>query len=225
LSASNLPVFGSDTRRDVPQIVTMSTVDGARLWDVRRELVVRWDLPREIAVLSAAFSGDGRLVTGSRDGASRTWNVRTGKDAGLTLYRETEPVWTAFSRDGSRLLTRLADGAIRIWDLPAGSPADAPDLADLAETVTGHALDTAGIRHLERSGALAELRNRAARQPPGESFADTLAHWLFADPATRTISPVSRITVPEYVARLRREGESGEREAMRLFPWLSPARR
>ena len=223
--ALNLPLFGQDEQRHGLQIVTMSTVDAARLWDVWPEPAVRWELPREIAVLSAAFSGDGRLVTGSRDGASRTWNVRTGKDAGLTLDRDTEPVWTAFSRDGSRIVTLATDGVARIWDVPAGSPGDAPALADLAETVTGHALDSAGARHLERSGALAELRNRAARQPPGESFADTLAHWLFADPATRTISPTSRITVPEYVARLRREGESGEREAMRLFPWLSPARR
>jgi hypothetical protein len=110
--------------------------------------------------------------------------------------------------------------------VPAGSPGDAPALARLAEIVAGHAFDDgAGVNSLERSRALAELRSRSSRQPPGESFTDTLAHWLFADPATRTISPVSRITVPEYVARLRREGESGEREAMRLFPWLPPGRR
>jgi WD40 repeat protein len=186
---------------------------------------VRWDVPREIAVLATAFSGDGRLVTGSDDGASRTWNLRTGKDAGLTVHHDADPTWTAFGSNGSRIVTVATDGVARVWDVPMGGREDALKLAELAEAIGGHALDPAGGQDLRLRGGLAELRNRSARQPAGESFADALAHWLFADPATRTISPVSRITVPEYVARLRREGESGEREATRLFPWLSSGRR
>jgi WD40 repeat protein len=220
------PLFGRDEPRNSFQIVTTSTIDPARVWDIQPEPVVRWELPRDSGVRAAAFSGDGRLVTGSGDGTTRIWNVRTGKEAGLTLYRDVQPAWTAFSGNGSRIVTLATDGVARIWDVPAGSPGDAPALARLAEIVAGHAFDDgAGVNSLERSRALAELRSRSSRQPPGESFTDTLAHWLFADPATRTISPVSRITVPEYVARLRREGESGEREAMRLFPWLPPGRR
>jgi WD40 repeat protein len=225
LNAPNPPVSGTGTGRDVLQIVTMSTVEGARLWEARPAPVVRWDVPRQIAVLSAGFSGDGRLVTGSGDGASRTWNVRTGKDAGLTLHRDAEPTWTAFGSNSSRVVTVAADGVARVWDVPAGGRDDSEKLAELAEAIAGHALDPAGGPSLPRPGALAQLRNRSARQPTGESFAETLTQWLFADPATRTITPVSRITVPEYVARLRQEGEPGEREAMRLFPWLSAGRR
>ena len=220
LNASSPPLFGIGTRRDGSQIVTMSIVDGARLWEVRPRPVLRWDVPREIAVLSAAFSGDGRLVTGSEDGASRTWNVRTGKDAGLTVHRDAGLTWTAFGSNASRVVTMAADGVGRVWDVPRGTRGDSVALADIAEAVAGHAVDPTTGHYVRRSGALAELRNRAARQPTGESFAETLAHWLFSDPATRTITPVSRITVPEYVVQLRQEGASGEREAMRLFPWL-----
>jgi WD40 repeat protein len=222
LNASSPPLFGIGTRRGGAQIVTMSIVDGARLWEVRPRPVLRWDVPREIAVLSAAFSGDGRLVTGSEDGASRTWNLRTGKDAGLTLHRDAGLTWTAFGSNGSRVVTVAADGVARVWDVPQGSRDDSEALAEIAEAIAGHAVDPARGTYLRRSGALAELRNRAARQPTGESFAETLAHWLFSDPATRTITPVSRITVAQFLAQVRLEGGSGEREAMRLFPWLPP---
>ena len=215
--ARNLPVFGHDASRDALQIVTTSTTDVARVWDVRPEPVVRWELPRDRSIISASFSGDGRLVTASQDGTARIWNVRTGKETGLALHHSAELGWTQFSADSTRILTLAADGIVRIWDMPAGGRQDATALADLAEAVSGHALDASGVRHLESTGVLASLRNGATGKTSSDSFAGVLARWLFADPATRTISPLSRITVPEYVSRMRGDASS-VREAIRPLP-------
>lgn len=212
--ARNLPVFS----RSGSQVVTTSTTDVARVWDVRGEPVVRFELPREEAVLSAAFDGEGRLVTASQDGTARVRNVRTGEQAGLAVHHDTQLVWTVFSGNGSRILTLAADGIARIWDVPTGLREDALPLADLAEAIAGHSVDAAGVNHLENEKELADIRERAARAPSGNSFAASFMHWLFSDPATRTISPVSRIAVPEYVSRLITEGDPGWREARRLFP-------
>jgi WD40 repeat protein len=201
--APNLPVFGRDASRNELQIVTTSTSDGARVWDVWQEPVVRWVLARDRAVMSASFSGDGRLVTASQSGTARIWNVRTGKETGLALSHPVGLRWTQFSVDGARILMLTADGTVRIWDMPAGGRQDAEALVDLAEAVSGHALDASGVRHLDSTGVLASLRNGATGKTSSDSFAGALARWLFADPATRTISPLSRITVPEYVSRMR----------------------
>jgi WD40 repeat protein len=196
--ARNLPVFGRDPSRNALQVVTTSTTGAARVWDVRPEPVVRWELPRDRAVLSASVSNDGLMVTASQDGTARIWNGRTGKETGLVLHHGGELASASFSHDGARILTLGADGVARIWDLPAGAPGDAPRLAELAEAISGHQLDpSSAVLHLDSASVLASLRSRSAREGPNGSFASVLTQWLFADPMTRTISPLSRITVPE----------------------------
>jgi WD40 repeat protein len=201
--ARNLPVFSRNRPGDGLQLVTTSTIDAARVWDVSPELVARWELPRDRGVLAAAFSGDGRLVTAAQDGSARIWNVRTGQETGLVLHHGTELGWTTFSSDGSRILTLAADGIARLWDVPSGSREDAEALARLADAVSGHTLDAAGVHRLDKAEAQAAVRERAATPPSAGSFADTFERWLFADPATREISPLSRVTVPDDKARVR----------------------
>jgi WD40 repeat protein len=214
--AVNPPVFS--TRGS--EIVTTSADAVAWLWDVRGEPVLRGQLRHQAAVLSAAFSGDGRLVTGSQDGTARIWNVRTREEVGVALHHESEVGWTIFATDASRVLTLAADGTARIWDVPTGRPEDWSLLAELAEAVGGHFVDSdGGVNHIEdQPKRLAAVKSRGVQAPAGEPTAESFIQWLFADPATRTISPLSRITVPDYVARLLAEGESGRRDAMRLFP-------
>lgn len=72
-------------------------------------------------VLAAAFSPDGMLlVSASKDGAIRVWDVHTGM---MLRMFETEAVWVmalAFAPDGSTMLSGSDNGPLRMWDVRRG---------------------------------------------------------------------------------------------------------
>lgn len=210
------PLFSRD---GADLVVTSPT--GAWIWDVRATPVLRGALRSEAAILSAAFAPDGRLATGAEDGVARLWDVRTREEVGMPI-RHPGPVNAMSFRpdDGARLLTLAADGSVRIWDVPAGARDDADLLARLAEAVGGHIVmdDGTVARMPDQLERLDALRASAAFETAAPPSAAGFAYWLFADPAARTISPRSRITVPDWIARLSAEGGSGRREAAQLFP-------
>ncbi len=179
-----------------PAMATTSTADEAGVWDIGRAVpAVRWNLRRDDGVVAAGFSRDGRLVTASEDGTARLWNARTRQEVGLPLVHDTAVRWAAFSPDDTRVLTLAADGAARIWDAPTGAPDDQPLLAALAEGLGGHAVDeTGGVVRLPDAAAIrADLRNRVAGTSARPDSAVALGQWLFADPRTRTIAPLSAV--------------------------------
>jgi WD40 repeat protein len=223
LGAAIPPVFSAGGS----EVVVTSTTAVTSVWDVRGEPQWRGDLTQE-PLRSAAFSRDGRLVTASEDGTVLFWNLRTREKIGLALHHQAPVVSVLFSDDGSRILTMAGDGVARIWDVPVGRAEDASLLADMADAVGGHAIESAGaVDHItDQAQRLAAMRESAQRRLPGDASAASFRYWLFADPATRPISPLSQITVPEYVKRLIAEGDAGRREAARMFPARrEPARR
>jgi hypothetical protein len=201
------------------EVVVTSTTATPSLWDVRGEPEWRGALSKD-GVRSAAFSADGRLVTASEDGTIQFWNPRTQEKVGLALHHQGAAISAIFSGDGSRLLTLADDGVARIWDVPVGRPEDVPLLGEIADLISGHRVESASaVDHVEdRMNRLALMREAALRDPAPDSTGASFRRWLFGDPATRTVSPLSRITVPEYVSRLVAEGASGRREVERLFP-------
>jgi WD40 repeat protein/serine/threonine protein kinase len=76
-------------------------------------------------VASVAFSPDGlTLATGSRDGTTRLWNLRSARPQQTALLRGHLAVSAvAFAPDGKTLATGggYADGTLRFWGLPGGS--------------------------------------------------------------------------------------------------------
>jgi WD40 repeat protein len=227
LAAIGGPIRHDDARHNPPifspdgtYLVTVSPT-GTWIWDVRRDPVLAGGLSEDAAVLKATFSPDGRLATGSAEGRVRLWDVRTREEVGVPIAHQGAVSSIVFTPDGERLLTLTADGHARIWDVPGGTAADADLLARLAEVIGGHevAADGTVVRGDARWSELAALR-REARQAPADAglSADAFAGWLFADPATRTISPLSRITVPDLIERILAEGDAGQMEAARLFP-------
>ena len=78
-------------------------------------------------------------------------------------------------------------------------------------------------RVFEPSGAdpsqvLNEIREKLRRAPTDADWT-TWGRWFLADRSTRTISPFSRITIPEYIENRIKEGTSGSLdEAERLAP-------
>jgi WD40 repeat protein len=67
-------------------------------------------------VFYAAFSpGGNRVVTASRDGSARIWDVHSGHEI-ATLSHGAEVYSAVFSSDGKRIVTASQDRTARIWD-------------------------------------------------------------------------------------------------------------
>jgi WD40 repeat protein len=93
-------------------------------------LVRRWEMPtgKPLGTLEGhaddvtdlAFSPEGqRLVTASRDGTARLWDLESLESRALRGH-EGGVIHVAFTRDGRQVLTAGEDGTIRLWadDLP-----------------------------------------------------------------------------------------------------------
>ena len=151
-------------------------------------------------VPSAQFSPDGkRILTASYDGTARVWDVQTGQP----LTEPMKPGGTVnsaqFSPDGKRIVT--ASRHARVWDI-APTQASYPDwLLQLGEAISGQVLNKQGVLEptkLNRLETLNQIRQKL-NQEPGDDDWVVWGRWFLADRATRTISPFSKLTVPEYI--------------------------
>jgi WD40 repeat protein len=193
LSAS----FSSDGSR----ILTASRDGTARVWDSKTGEPVSEQMRHENEVLSAQFSPDAALVvTASKDHTARIWDAETGAPLGDPIKHD-DIVWEArFSSDGKRLVT-VSGNQARVWDVGPRSVPAPPWLAELAEAMSGERLNAQGvIEPLRKRSArdLDQVRNRVLRDAKEDDWA-RWGRWLLADPVTRTISPFSKVTVPEYI--------------------------
>ncbi len=196
--------------------------DSKRLVTVSRKIVKLWDLEtgqlvgepmyHQEGVISVNFSVDNTLlVTTSLHGNVQLWDAVTGQPLSESMEYEIKASSANFNEDGTRMVTVLEDGTTLLWDvLPVYS--DKSDLlATLAEAMAGRRLNEFGaIENLEDPAVLLNrLRQQTANAPLGELTAESFVRWFLSDPWTRTISPLSRKTVPEYI---QQEIDAGRRE-------------
>jgi roadblock/LC7 domain-containing protein len=204
---------------DGQRVVTASWDTTARLWDARTGKPLGESLKHEDWVSSARFSPDGqRVVTASADTTARLWDARTGKPLGESLKHEGEVTSAQFSPDGQQVVTASADTTARLWDVLTGTSGDIMLLADLAEAVGGYEVNELGavVRAGDPVSRLQRLREQTADAPQGEPSVESFIRWFLADRYIRTISPFSKVTIPEYLQRLIAEGQRDQAE--RDFP-------
>jgi WD40 repeat protein/predicted Ser/Thr protein kinase len=170
----------------------------ARLWDTQTGHALSKPLWHKGQVNSAEFSPDGlQVVTASEDQTARVWDATTGLPISEPL-RHAKPVSSArFSNDGRHIITQ-SDKTEYLWDnlsCPGPVPSWLPQLALLAsQRISDFSAD-------ETEPAIASefvaLRERILAIPDTDYYTHW-AKWFFADHTTRTTSPFSNISVPQY---------------------------
>ena len=152
---------------------------------------------------------------------ARVWDARSGKAL-------TEPL-----RHGGRSprlpppssaptarawLTASEDNTARVWDVFTVSPNDAEIVASLAEAVVGYRLNEQGlvVPITDTVDRLAKLREETKDATEADGNGRAFVRWFLADRWTRTISPLSSVTVPEHLQRLIDAGKTDE--AVGEFP-------
>ena len=191
---------------DGNQIVTASNDGTARVWDSQNGQPLTEPMKHKFAVLSAQFSPDGkRIVTASQDTTARVWDARTGQPLTDPLRHRAVVPKAKFSPAGTQITT-VAGSVAMVWDVAPAQKDYPPWLLRLAEAISGQVLNQQGVlepTRLDRSETLNQIRQQLNQ--PGEGEWTVWGRWFFADQATRTISPFSRITVPQYIENRIRE--------------------
>ena len=169
-------------------------------------------------VNSAQFSPDGKWIVtvSTKDKSVRVWDTETGKPLTEPMKHDKNPAISLadmilnFSPDNKRIVTAF-EGTMRVWDvMPAGkaAPEWLPRLADAI--AAGQHLSVRGFfEPLNKDSAkvLGNIKDQLSREPADDDWA-ILGRWFLADRSTRTISPFSKITIPEYIENRIKENTS-----------------
>ncbi|HAB19257.1 MAG TPA: hypothetical protein DCE44_22870 [Verrucomicrobiales bacterium] len=189
------------------------------MWDAFTSQPLTEPLRHQGYVEVAEFSPDGkRIVTASADGIGRVWDARTGQPLTELLRHEQLLHTAAFSQDGQHVVTTSADKTAKVWEVPP-PPLPVPDwFIDWAEARAGRRFDPQNTDDLIPMADQIRQREWVSARTD-TNFYTRIAQWIQADPATRTISPMATVTVPEYVRdRIEENLLPSLREAVRLAP-------
>ena len=192
-------------------------------WNTRRLLTdpIRLDSWIEDVV----FSSDGqRLLTTTRQPSVRVWDVATGlprtEPLELHLPNGSYPSVRApaFTPDGAWIIAGTHDKTAWLWELPRSTDSVPSWLPDLAEAIGGKRVNDRGVLESVDADALHKIKEHWANASPTNDV-EIWVKWLFADPATRTVSPTALVTVPDYVQRrLKDHTVQSLREAVLISP-------
>jgi WD40 repeat protein len=181
---------------DGARLLTISGAERTRVWDLRSGRSIGEPIPAS----ATSLSRDGeRVVTTTQDGAVQLWSASSGLRVAAAMGSDARSPVAAFSPGGERLVTGQGS-KVQIWDVPVGRAEDAERLAFLAEAVGGSALTDLGtlIPTPDREARFVELR--AERRPAAEdSVMARFLRWFLADRSTRTVSPLSRLSIPDFI--------------------------
>jgi WD40 repeat protein len=157
---------------------------------------------------------DALLVTGTllpTGGGVQVWDVASGLAVTDPVVGRSGTTAVAFRPGALEVIAAWQDGAIRAIDLPPRGTVAAEKLARLAEAVAGKRIVSGkgGVEDVPRE----ELERLRAEPDPG------WWKWFFSETDDRTISPGSKLTIRDYLARLRKSSVLADlQDALSLAP-------
>src|SRR5207244_1338063 len=78
-------------------------------------------IKENVALMSVAFSGDGRRLASASIYETVVWDAGTGQDTlNLRGHNIGQVRWVVFSPDGRRLASAGSDQTVRLWDTDRG---------------------------------------------------------------------------------------------------------
>jgi len=196
-------------------IVTASTDQNARIWDWRRGKQLTDPLKHEGAVGAAQFSSDGKwIVTASQDNTARLWDAQTGRRLADPFTHLGVVTSAQFNPRRNQIVTSSADWTVKVWDLwPVET--NTSMLLRMASAIAGQRLNDRGVLEPlaeDSSQVLEEIREQLGKSSVDDDWT-VWARWFLADRSTRTISPFSKITVPEYIENRIKENTPASLDA------------
>ena len=201
-------VYSAAFSPDGQRIVTASLDRTVRLWNAATGTALGTPMRHEDAVYLATFSPDGhRVLTAGKvriggRGAAWIWDPATWVTLGMPMRHEEAVKSAFFSPDGLRVVTASHDRTARLWDAASGAALGASVDANDLLTLSGRRVADNGqlewIPGIEWMDIINEAKTQAKA---GTTPKDQIMRWHFADRSTRTISPFSKITVPQHIER------------------------
>lgn len=195
-----------------------ATDNNARLWDVATGRVIGEMMRHDEHPTSFNFSADGNwIVTSTPHSSARVWSAWTGRSAGGPLKHLKGIPTACFSPDGQWVLTASWDKTAQLWEMGLVGTG-APDwFIELAEALAGERINARKV--MEPAHTDLPKFYEKLRALPGNDLLSRFGRWFVADRATRTVSPASNLTVPEYISvRLKENGITPAQQAYFLNP-------
>jgi WD40 repeat protein len=107
--------------RTAQQVAGAADDRSVSVWDTRTGVLRAHFTGHGDSVVAVQFAADGqRLLTASRDGTARVWDVASRKPV-FVLHHDGAVVSAQFSTDGTRIVTGSDDRTARIWDARTGT--------------------------------------------------------------------------------------------------------
>ncbi|HTX22092.1 MAG TPA: WD40 repeat domain-containing protein [Candidatus Aquilonibacter sp.] len=188
-------------------IVTTLQDGTTRVWDAQTGQPLTELIELGGPVKSAQFSPDGKfIVTASADGTARVWDAQTGQPLTEPMKHDGSVNSAQFSPDGKRIVT-VSGNTARVWDIAPVSDQFPNWLLPLTEAISGQFLDEQSVLEptkLDRVATINQIRRELNQSSDNDGWTEW-GRWFLADPATRTISPFSKMTVPQYIEDLIQE--------------------
>jgi WD40 repeat protein len=180
---------------------------------------------------SAQFSPDSQhvVITSSPDKTARLWDAGGGKPIGEPMKDQEAIDLAKFSPDGQRILT-VSKRTARLWDAIIPTRKDTTEdillLGELAEATGGMTLQTLGqgenlklLTPEQVRASWEKIATRYVRISSGLTPLQRLLKWSVSDRRSRTISPLSKETVSEWLENRIKEGTvEGLRDVMQVDP-------